>query len=150
MCFAGSASTNRLHLWWELAPADSISAINRSSVSAEGSGAHSSGQPTAGAQQQSIAAHKSNICAIPGTRLLFDRRSLRARKPSVRFRNTVHVQGLRGNLMPLHVSNYAVLVTDVPSSDSSYAAEDDDVDADELARHKHRPGLLSWMLQASM
>lgn len=34
------------------------------------------------------AAGLSNIAAVPGTRLLFDRRSLLARKPSVRFRNT--------------------------------------------------------------
>jgi hypothetical protein len=51
---------------------------------------------------------------VPGTSLLFDRRSLRARRPSVRFRNTVHVAGMHGEVVPLHVSNYAVLVTDVP------------------------------------
>ena len=51
---------------------------------------------------------------MPGTSLLFDRRSLRTRRPSVRFRNTVHVRAQDGSLVPLHVSNYAVLVTDVP------------------------------------
>jgi hypothetical protein len=56
----------------------------------------------------------SNLQPVPRTSLLFDRRSLRARRPSVRFRNTVHVRGLDGALMPLHVSTYAVLVTDVP------------------------------------
>jgi hypothetical protein len=52
--------------------------------------------------------------SVPNTSLLLDKRSLRARRPSVRFRNTVHVRGKDGGLVPLHVSNYAVLVTDVP------------------------------------
>jgi hypothetical protein len=33
----------------------------------------------------------------------------------VRFRNTVHVADPNGALYPLHVSSYAVLVTDVPN-----------------------------------
>lgn len=37
-----------------------------------------------------------DIEAVPGTRLVFDHRSLRARKPSVRFRNTINAQGPRG------------------------------------------------------
>jgi len=32
----------------------------------------------------------------------------------VRFRNTINVTASNGRAVPLHVSNYAVLVTDVP------------------------------------
>eukprot|EP00878_Enallax_costatus_P017259 GHUV01018122.1.p1 GENE.GHUV01018122.1~~GHUV01018122.1.p1 ORF type:complete len:528 (+),score=191.99 GHUV01018122.1:3431-5014(+) len=128
---APGPSADRLHLWWELAPADANTAA-----------------PTAEAGSRQPGRTGSNISAVPGTCLLFDKRSLRARKPSVRFRNTVHVQSLRGNLLPLHVSNYAVLVTDVPGCEGSYAADDDEYADEQFARN--RKGLLSRILQATM
>lgn len=82
--------------WWQLAPGDATSAAGEAESSHSG-------------------ANNSNLQPVPDTSLLFDRRSLRARRPSVRFRNTVHVQSEPGGpLYPLHVSSYAVLVTDVP------------------------------------
>lgn len=88
--------------WWQLAPADALSTTGATDPSTSGNGDH----PTAETG--------SNLQPVPGTSLLFDRRSLRARRPSVRFRNTVHVRNTDGSLVPLHVSTYAVLVTDVP------------------------------------
>lgn len=88
--------------WWQLAPADALSTSGGADPSSSGAGGHSA------------AGTGSNLQPVPGTSLLFDRRSLRARRPSVRFRNTVHVRSQDGSLVPLHVSTYAVLVTDVP------------------------------------
>lgn len=129
---------DRLHLWWELASADANTAAQ---AAAEASSIAASGHTQPGKAG-------SNISAVPGTCLLFDKRSLRARKPSVRFRNTVHVQSLQANLLPLHVSSYAVLVTDVPGCDGSDARDDDEYADERFARH--RQGLLSRILQTIM
>ncbi|WIA30966.1 hypothetical protein OEZ86_001014 [Tetradesmus obliquus] len=73
-------------------------------------------------------------------------RCLRARKPSVRFRNTVHVQDAHGSILPLHVSNYAVLVTDVPGEGEEAEEEEDE---EEVSR-RQRPSILMRMLQAAV
>lgn len=103
-----SSSSGHVDLWWELIPPESD-------------------------------APRRDLEPIPNSSLLFDNRALRARKPSVRFRNTITVPvaasssapgsaaaaaagSADGNSsrahtgVPLHVSNYAVLVTDVPDS----------------------------------
>jgi hypothetical protein len=106
LCFVRNAGHDP-HMpfyWWQLAPADALSTTGATDPSTSGSG--SGDHPAAGTG--------SNLQPVPGTSLLFDRRSLRARRPSVRFRNTVHVRNTDGSLVPLHVSTYAVLVTDVP------------------------------------
>lgn len=82
---------------------DAFSAAGENETSNSGAGSNSA-----------AGAGSSNLLSVPNTSLLFDKRSLRARRPSVRFRNTVHVKGHDDKLVPLHVSNYAVLVTDVP------------------------------------
>lgn len=104
-------STSRPYFWWDLAPSTACS---------------TSGSGSCG----------SNMQPVRGTSLLFDRRSLRTRRPSVRFRNTVHVRAHDGSLVPLHVSNYAVLVTDVP--DPGRASRNGSCDVD------FGPSLLCW------
>lgn len=78
----------RLHRWWELAPP---------------------GPPDPLRPEPPV------LERVPNTRLMFDHRSLRTRRPSVRFRNTIHVGLGEGVAVPLHVSSYAVLVTKVPT-----------------------------------
>jgi hypothetical protein len=58
----------------------------------------------------------------------------------------VHVQDAHGSILPLHVSNYAVLVTDVPGEDGQEEEEDDEEDAS----RQQMPSLLLRMLQAAM
>jgi hypothetical protein len=104
-----------LQRWWELATPDAGSDSNSAITPAEAAAAalaeqapamnfatNNSSNPAAAVavalselhcgtrSTRSTADHEqlSNIAAVPGTSLLFDRRSLRARKPSVRFRNT--------------------------------------------------------------
>jgi hypothetical protein len=139
-----------LHHWWELAPQSdggsstpgitsgtgAPSAPGGSSSSGAGGGLTAAAAVTAALGSQpgnsgsSIGGpsrSSSNIVPVPGTSLLFDKRSLRARKPSVRFRNTVHVMGLSGAVVPLHVSSYAVLVTDVPDPAEEDTSEDNEL-----------------------
>lgn len=111
---------DRPYYWWQLAPTDAgtSAAGETGEASSSGTGAAASpASPTAAAASASGGSSGSNIQPVPYTSLLFDKRSLRARRPSVRFRNTVHVRGQDGSLVPLHVSTYAVLVTDVPDPD---------------------------------
>jgi hypothetical protein len=67
--------------------------------------------------------------------------------PSSLFCAAVHVQDVHGSILPLHVSNYAVLVTDVPGEDEEAEEEEDD---EEEARRQHRPNILTRMLQAAV
>ena len=90
-------ATKRLYRWWEIAPLPP------------------------GALQPSV-----TLEPVPETRLLFDHRSVRARKPSVRFRNTLTAPGPAGTGVPLHVSTYAVLVTDVPEVDEIHMHGEED------------------------
>jgi hypothetical protein len=121
-CRYSGDDSKRLQRWWELATPDAGYAIKSETPPAQAAAAalgeqapamnfatNSSRNPAAAAavalselhcgtrSTRSTADHEqlSNIAAVPGTSLLFDRRSLRARKPSVRFRNTgkasVHV-----------------------------------------------------------
>jgi hypothetical protein len=55
----------------------------------------------------------------------------------------VHVQGLQGNIVPLHVSNYAVLVTNVPKE-----YEFEELEGLNRKLRRTKPGLLARMLQA--
>lgn len=103
LCAVTEQDPSKLYHWWEMAPGDTFSISGEVALSGSGSGS------TSGA-----GASSSNLVSVPNTSLLLDKRSLRTRRPSVRFRNTVHVKGKDGCLVPLHVSNYAVLVTDVP------------------------------------
>jgi hypothetical protein len=50
-----------------------------------------------------------DIEAVPGTRLVFDHRSLRARKPSVRFRNTINVTAPSGRWVPASCLVFRIL-----------------------------------------
>lgn len=59
----------------------------------------------------------------------------------------VHVRGADGSILPLHVSNYAVLVTDVPGGDGTTEEEDED---DEPTESQNRPTLLLRLLQAAV
>lgn len=58
----------------------------------------------------------------------------------------VHVQDAHGSILPLHVSNYAVLVTDVPGEDEEAEEEEDE---EEVSR-RQRPSILMRMLQAAV
>lgn len=128
--------------WWELGPADRSSTSGAGGGSAEGTTPVKAEQAlgAAAVMQDSITSASavspdgSNIVPVPGTSLLFDKRSLRARRPSVRFRNTVHVQDSDGVVVPLHVSSYAVLVTDVPDLNLRAGGDDGSSDSgDSLA-----------------
>lgn len=112
VCVCAGQHPDRPYFWWELAPTDAFSSTGHDGdPSSSGAAGKSSAGGANGATSDSA---NSNLVSVPNTGLLFDKRSLRARRPSVRFRNTVHVRRQDGGLMPLHVSNYAVLVTDVP------------------------------------
>jgi hypothetical protein len=57
------------------------------------------------------------------------------------------VQDAHGSILPLHVSNYAVLVTDVPGEDEEVEEEEDD---EEEGRRQQRPHTLMRMLQCAV
>jgi hypothetical protein len=120
LCACAGQHPDRPYFWWELAPTDAFSSTGLDgdpSSSGAGGKSAAAGAAASGASASSAGGNSSsssNLVSVPNTSLLFDKRSLRARRPSVRFRNTVHVRRQDGGLMPLHVSNYAVLVTDVP------------------------------------
>lgn len=115
VCVCAGQHPDRPYFWWELAPMDAFSSTGHDGdPSSSGAGDKSAAGGANGANSATGASASSNLVSVPNTGLLLDKRSLRARRPSVRFRNTVHVRRQDGGLMPLHVSNYAVLVTDVP------------------------------------
>lgn len=115
-CCCAGEDCKRLQRWWELAPPDAADSSDPVALAAAAAAALAETAPAANVSSSSSSSAQqgagvavalselhcgtrrtrstadleqlSNITAVPGTSLLFDRRSLRARKPSVRFRNT--------------------------------------------------------------
>ena len=82
---APPSGADRVQRWWEVAP--------RAAGDGGGDGDDAAAAAAAAA---TAAAGSGEIEPVPGTRLVFDHRALRARRPSVRFRNTVEIVGASG------------------------------------------------------